>query len=47
MRRSIKSSWNYKNIVQKAKLGKKSILIVEGGDDVKKFNIIKQSIAKK
>jgi hypothetical protein len=35
--------WTYKNIVNKAKMGKKPILIVEGTDDVKKMNLIKQS----
>jgi len=47
MRRTIQNAWNYKNIISKAKMGHKSILIVEGIDDVKKFNLIKQSIDRK
>ena len=47
MTKTIKNAWNYKNIISKAKMEHKSILVVEGIDDVKKFNIIKQSIDKK
>ena len=47
MTRTILNAWNYKNIISKARMGHKSILVVEGIDDVKKFNIIKQSIDKK
>lgn len=41
---SLLNVWNYKNIISKAKMGSKSVLVVEGIDDVKKFNGIKQSI---
>ena len=43
---SLLKAWNYKNIISKAKMGNKSVLVVEGIDDVKKFNSIKQSIEK-
>lgn len=41
---SLLNVWNYKNIISKAKMGSKSVLVVEGIDDVKKFNVIKNSI---
>lgn len=44
---SLANVWNYKNIISKAKMLKESVLIVEGIDDVKKFNSIKQAIRKK
>jgi len=44
---SLLKVWNYKNIISKAKMGSKSVLVVEGIDDVKKFNSIKKSIDKK
>jgi len=43
---SLLKVWNYKNIISKAKMGHKSVLVVEGTDDVKKFNLLKKSINK-
>lgn len=44
--KSLLRVWNYKNIISKAKMGNKPVVVVEGIDDVKKIDKIKSSIEK-